>query len=108
MRFSFQNKLVSTHILAVAAVISTSLISLPAHAEGYSVNQNARVIGVASWDILNIRKWPAAHSRTVGSAEPGARVWIERCIIKPGASDWCKIAWQGEYGWVNSRFLNLN
>ena len=108
MFISLQNKLVSAQIFAVAAIVTTGFISLPAQAEGYPVNQNARVVGVASWDVLNIRKWPASHSRIVGAASPGARVWIERCIIKRGTSDWCKIAWQGEYGWVNSKFLILN
>lgn len=107
MRALFQTKRISVQILSITAVVSACIVSLPAQAEGYQVNENTRVVGVASWDVLNIRKWPAAHSRIVGSTKPGARVWVERCIVKRGASDWCKIAWQGEYGWVNSKFLNL-
>ncbi len=93
-------------VLAIAAGI-IGLLSQAANADGYPINQNTYVVGVPSWDVLNIRKWPATRSRIVGAAQPGARVWVERCIVKPRATDWCKISWRGQYGWVNSRFLDM-
>ncbi len=80
---------------------------IPASAKGYQVGRTAHIVGVASWDHLNIRKWPAPYSAKVGSAAPYAEVWVERCIIKPRATDWCKISWMHQTGWVNSRYLDL-
>ncbi len=91
-------------IVLAGAVLSAT----PASAEGYRVARSANVVGVASWDYLNIRKWPAAYSRRVGRAAPYANVWVERCIVKRRGSDWCKISWMHQRGWVNSRYLDIN
>jgi uncharacterized protein YraI len=93
-------------ILMAAALAMAGAFSIPsASAEGYRVARTARVVGVASWDYLNIRKWPAYYSAKVGRATPHAEVWIERCVVKRRSSDWCKISWMHQRGWVNSRYL---
>lgn len=77
----------------------------PTLAAGYTVDMTARVAGVAWWNVLNVRKWPASYSQKVGALEPGAAVWVERCIIIEGASDWCLVERGETAGWVNSRYL---
>jgi len=94
-------------VLAMGTALFAATLS-SASAEGYDVGRTARVTGVASWDHLNIRKWPAAYSAKTGRTSPYAEVWVERCIYKPRSSDWCKISWMHQKGWVNSRYLDLN
>jgi hypothetical protein len=97
--------------LSSSLVIAATLLAgatATASAEGYNVGRSARVVGVANWDYLNIRKWPASYSRKVGRAAPYAEVWVKRCIYKARSSDWCKISWMHQTGWVNSRYLDLN
>lgn len=79
----------------------------PATAAGYQVDGPAEVTGVKSWDVLNVRRWPASFSAEVGALEPHSSVWVERCIVSPqGGSDWCLVEQQDTRGWVNARFLS--
>lgn len=89
-------------IVAAAAFAVT-----PASAAGYSVGKVGQVAGVASWDNLNVRMWPAHYSQKVGAFPANHIVWIERCIQVEGSSDWCKVERDYVTGWVNSRFLVL-
>jgi len=77
----------------------------PAIAAGYNVDTLAEVTGVAHWDQLNVRKWPASYSQQTGSLHSGAHVWVERCIEVRNSSDWCLVERNSTKGWVNSRFL---
>ena len=80
----------------------------PAMAAGYDVDGKAQVTGVAKWDVLNIRKWPAPYSKKTGAFKPRTHVWVERCIIaEDGGSDWCLVERNSQRGWVNSRYLTL-
>lgn len=79
----------------------------PATAAGYYVDRMARVTGVAHWDHLNVRKWPAPYSRKIGAFTPGALVWVERCIFADRGSDWCLVEARRTRGWVNSRYLTI-
>lgn len=79
----------------------------PAMAAGYGVDQLAQVTGVAQWDQLNVRKWPASYSRKVGAFAPGAHVWVERCIEAKTGADWCLVDAADTRGWVNSRYLSI-
>jgi SH3-like domain-containing protein len=88
-------------VLVCAATFAVS----PTLAAGYAVDMTARVSGVASWDELNVRKWPASYSQKTGALAPGVAVWVERCIIIEGASDWCRVERGSVAGWVNSRYL---
>jgi uncharacterized protein YraI len=90
-------------VIASAAAFAVQ----PAMAEGYDVEAHAEVTGVADWDHLNVRRWPASYSRKVGELEPGAWVYVERCIMADRGADWCLVEGEGEYGWVNSRYLTL-
>ena len=75
-----------------------------ANAAGYYVEANALTANFPGWDRLNIRAWPAAHSRKVAQVRVGRTVYVERCIIKSG-TDWCKIRKNWKYGWVNGSFI---
>jgi uncharacterized protein YraI len=77
----------------------------PAIAAGYAVDQLAKVSNVARWDTLNVRRWPASYSQKVGEFTPGTHVWVERCNIIDGTSDWCLVENGQARGWVNSRYL---
>jgi len=79
----------------------------PALAAGYAVDAPAQVTGVKSWDVLNLRKWPAAHSQKTGALAPKVHVWVERCIDKDNGADWCLVERGTQRGWVNARFLTL-
>ncbi len=90
-------------IILAAAVFAVS----PALAAGYDIDQLGQVVGVEAWDHLNVRLWPAHYSQQISALEPGAYVWIERCITVENSSDWCKVERNTTYGWVNSRYLTL-
>lgn len=88
------------------AAVSTSAINT-AQAEGYDAGYYAHVEDVAYWDVLNMRKWPAPYSQKVASIpDNGWGIWVQRCIVKPGTSDWCKVKYAGNWGWVNKRYIN--
>ncbi|EAU41916.1 hypothetical protein FP2506_15824 [Fulvimarina pelagi HTCC2506] len=73
---------------------------------GYTAGYHAWVVNVASTDVLNVRAWPAAHSRKVGHLGPyDENIYVERCIARPGIADWCKV-YRGELsGWVNANYI---
>ena len=91
-------------VITAAAAFAVS----PAMAAGYDVEAEADVVDVDYWDVLNVRRWPAHYSRKVGELVPGASVYVERCIIKTTGSDWCLVEGDGEYGWVNARYLEIS
>ena len=73
-------------VAALAGLVIASAAAFaiqPAVAAGYDVEAPAQVTGVADWDVLNVRKWPAPHSKKVGALEPETSVWVERCIVAP-------------------------
>lgn len=92
-----------------AALVAMSVVApVAAKAEGYFVGQHAYVVSVAPWDVLNMRRWPAAHSQKVGVIpHHGHGIYVQRCVVRPhgASSDWCKVNFAGHWGWVNSRFL---
>lgn len=97
------NKITSALIIAVAI---TSGTASTASAEGYRVDRVAYV-RVASWDHLNVRRWPASDSQKVGELLVSSSIWVQRCIVKTNSSDWCKVSNGHMGGWVNSRFLEM-
>ncbi len=105
-----QNQLVKVAVATLAGLViaSAALIAVtPVQAAGYPVDATAKVSGVAWWDVLNVRKWPAPYSQQVGALEPGVWVWVERCILVETGSDWCLVENGHAAGWVNSRYLTL-
>jgi uncharacterized protein YraI len=89
----------------LVAALCGMIVVQPAMAAGYQVDTLGQVVGVADWDRLNVRKWPASYSQKVGSFAPGLHVWVERCIEVENSSDWCLVERGSTKGWVNSRFL---
>jgi len=74
----------------------------------------AKIIGVKTDDILNIRNNPSYTSKKLGSLPPHAYIAIEKCQSKKNAI-WCKIYQipQQFYedfhvGWVNARYLSFS
>lgn len=91
-------------IIALAATFAVQ----PAMAAGYQVHGTAQVTGIKAWDVLNVRKWPASHSKKTGVLRPHDYVWVERCIDSPqGGSDWCLVEGDHDAGWVNARYLTM-
>jgi len=100
-----QEKVLVASLCGLIITAAAGMAVQPAMAAGYQVDTLAQVTGVAHWDRLNVRKWPASYSRKVGAFEPGVHVWVERCIEVENSSDWCLVD-RGELkGWVNSRYL---
>lgn len=89
----------------VAALVASGVFAPPVHASGYHVDTIAQITGVADWDHLNVRKWPASYSQKIGQVEPRTWVWIERCIEVENSSDWCLVERADTKGWVNARYL---
>ena len=103
-----KNLLINALMIPVTLAATMSMAIPHANAEGYLANYEAYVISVEPWDSLNIRKWPAYYSQKIGEVpHDGQYIWVQRCIIQPNgsSSDWCKINFEGTWGWVNKSFL---
>ncbi|KKB09006.1 hypothetical protein VE26_02900 [Devosia chinhatensis] len=100
-----QEKVLLATLCGLVMTAAAALAVQPAMAAGYAVEGPAQVTGVARWDDLNVRKWPASYSQQTGLLAPGAHVWVERCIEVRNSSDWCLVERNSIRGWVNSRFL---
>lgn len=100
-----QEKVLVAALCGLVITAAGAFAVQPAMAAGYQVDQLAQVTGVAQWDQLNARKWPASYSQQVGAFEPGSHVWVERCIEAKAGADWCLVDAQYTRGWVNSKFL---
>lgn len=102
-----QEKVLVATLCGLVITAAAAFAVQPALAAGYPVDQLAKVTGVAHWDHLNVRKWPASYSQQVGAFQPGSHVWVERCIEAANGSDWCLVDAQDTRGWVNSRYLTV-
>jgi uncharacterized protein YraI len=102
-----QEKVLVATLCGLVITAAAAFAVQPAMAAGYQVDQMAKVTGVAQWDKLNVRKWPASYSRKIGAFEPQVHVWVERCIEADNGADWCLVD-RGELkGWVSSRYLSV-
>jgi SH3-like domain-containing protein len=63
---------------------------------------SACVARVAWWDTLRIRSGPGVGNDEIGGIPPRA-CSIERVGGCRGA--WCRVAWRGRFGWVNTYYL---
>lgn len=107
MKKTHEQLLVAT-LCGLVIVSAAGFAVRPAMAAGYTVDTTAKVTGVAEWDHLNIRKWPAAFSQKVGQFRPEVYVWVDRCVVAPeGGSDWCLVERGPQKGWVNASYLTL-
>lgn len=102
-----QEKVLVATLCGLVVAVAGAFAVQPAMAAGYNVDELAQVTGVAKWDQLNVRKWPAPHSRQVGAFTPGSHVWVERCIVAEWGADWCLVDANNTRGWVNSRYLTV-
>jgi len=103
-----QEKLLVATLAGLVIASAAAFAVQPAMAAGYDVAAEAEVTGVKHWDKLNVRKWPASYSQKTGVLDPDAIVWVERCIVAEYGSDWCLVDGEGQYGWVNSRYLAID
>lgn len=102
-----QEKVLVATLCGLVITAAGAFAVQPAMAAGYQVDQLAQVTGVAQWDNLNVRKWPASYSQKIGAFEPGAHVWVERCIEAKAGADWCLVDAEYTRGWVNSKYLTV-
>jgi uncharacterized protein YraI len=102
-----EHMLIAT-LVGLVIVGAAGVAVTPTQAAGSTIETTARVSGVAWWDTLDVRKWPAFYSRRVGALSPETSVSVERCIPVQQAADWCKVENGTISGWVNSRFLKLS
>lgn len=64
--------------------------------------RSACVVDVERWDTLRIRSGPGVQHREIGEIPPRA------CgVVETGGcyGRWCLVAWRGQQGWVNTRYL---
>lgn len=88
-------------VLTSAAIFAVS----PANAAGYEVYRPGDVVNPAGFDIVSVHENPTTDSASIGALPFFATVWIERCEEIPGSTDWCKIHWGPEIGWIDARHL---
>jgi len=60
------------------------------------------VVGVASWDTLRLRSGPGAFHGEIGGIPSGG---CHVLASGPCRGSWCRVAWRGKEGWVNSTYL---
>jgi hypothetical protein len=80
--------------------------TLPPAAEPVAVMSapSYRVARVGPNDVLNVRGGPKADSDITGSIPSNARGLILKGICQ---SEWCPVAFDAQYGWVNRQFIEL-
>lgn len=100
-----QEKVLVATLCGLVITAAAAFAVQPAMAAGYQVDTLAQVSGIAHWDQLNVRKWPASYSQKIGSFAPQTHVWVERCIEVQNSADWCLVDRGNLKGWVNSRYL---
>ena len=93
-----------TRLLASLIALATiTLFSPLAHA--CACCDSYQVVGVANWDVLNVRGGPGTNYQIVGTLQPG-----EACIFQTGqrsGDDWVFVQANssGVQGWVREQFL---
>jgi uncharacterized caspase-like protein/uncharacterized protein YraI len=72
--------------------------AVPAGPESY------RIVGIESWDVLNMRSGPGTNYPIVVPIPPdGTGVSVFRCRAVQGyRTKWCKTSWQGYEGWASA------
>jgi uncharacterized protein YraI len=101
--------------LLAATLVGLIIAGAAAYADGPALAEDspagllAQVTGVSSSELLNVRMAPGGDAWTVGTLEPGANVWVDRCTLQPtDAAAWCLVESGETHGWVNARFLSLS
>ncbi|MGE0699066.1 MAG: SH3 domain-containing protein [Hyphomicrobiaceae bacterium] len=71
--------------------------------DGVSQSGGACVVHVAPWDTLRLRTGPGVGHEAIGGIPPG-----DCRVVSAGGcrGDWCRVAWHGRIGWVNTSYLD--
>ena len=69
---------------------------------GYRRDLGACVVGVAPWDTLRVRSGPGVAHAAIG-AIPNDACRVHHVGVCKG--QWCRVAWRGRAGWVNTFYL---
>jgi SH3-like domain-containing protein len=69
---------------------------------GQLADANACVVRVQWWDTLRIRRGPGVGHDEVGGIPPNA---CRVALVGGCRGTWCRIAWRGQIGWVNTYYL---
>ncbi len=110
-------------LLLTAALLAAAIV--PASASAF---WHGTVVGVANWDVLNVRKWPAAQSQIIDAYDVGDDVsltgrckdivsnwsfridngqtpaWKHSRMKKPNV--WCQVSSPNDHiGWVRGSFV---
>ncbi|CAA6817793.1 MAG: Unknown protein [uncultured Thiotrichaceae bacterium] len=89
-------------------IIAFALVSPFSHAAPAPLKVY-EVTGIKQGESLNMRAWPNPNSRTL-VALPHNSKWVASSAkpAKYGKSTWLKVHWNGDTGWVNSKFLKYD
>ncbi len=92
-----------TAMLLISSLFLSSFALATAQLKVYQVTN------VKQGDSLNMRAWPSTKSRVVVALPHNAK-WVasNRNPVKKGASNWQQIIWNGESGWVNTKYLKYD
>jgi len=90
-------------VLVIMSVLAMLFIT-----EAQARSASYKVINVSVGDRLNIREGPSFRTTALSSMPYNARnirvlLWAKE---KTGKHYWVKIAWNDQFGWVNSYYLN--
>lgn len=96
---------ISVRRLALAALVSATIVAAPAWSQPHSVS------GVNANDVLNIRAdidytLNVAEAEVIGAIPHDATdVMVTGVSVDIGGATWREIVYKGTVGWVNARFL---
>ena len=107
MTDTFFNTAKKTALTALAVVALSTTITTQASANAaagrYAVEIPYYVVGVAYYDVLNMRSGPGLDRRIVNALHPREKgIFIRYCSRW---INWCEVKSGHKVGWVNMRFL---
>ncbi|RTZ67780.1 MAG: hypothetical protein DSZ29_00115 [Aquificaceae bacterium] len=86
--------------------ISASILLSPIQYLGAADKPLYQIIGVKSWDTLNLRSSPGVSNKVIAKI-PANEKAITRIgtQVVIGKTVWVKVIWQGKQGWVSKAYL---
>ncbi len=95
-----------THPLCKAIIGSTLLVCTLATSSISVAASGMQVTGVEVYDALNLRSGPGISESIIGNIPPnGKQIELTGQQIQLRSSGWVEVTWNGQVGWVNSRYL---
>jgi uncharacterized protein YraI len=97
-----QRGFVARRIALFVSVVAVALFMSYSTASACACCGTYRVVHVAGWDVLNVRAGPSVRYRIVGALAHNAS-----CIslTGPRRGNWVQVSGNGQFGWVNGRYL---